>query len=257
MPNTYTEKRPEYSLYVQDDFRTTDKLTLNLGLRWDVYPPWIEIDNRQSNFDESTGQFVVASDDAVINGVQVGRYLQTYSKRDFGPRFGFAYDLTGAGTTMIRGGFGVFWNFTPGGTSSSKAQNPPFLQSTSLNATPTAYGTNLLLRDGLPAAAGRRPDPSGRRHHAVDLRHQLPRRVCPPVERQCPAEPGHELPDRGCLRRLAGTADDDEGRSEPGAARGGCHRRQRQPALCDALAGAAPDRPGAEPGIRSTTTRSR
>ena len=151
---TYTEKRPEYSLYIQDDFRTTDKLTLNLGLRWDVYPPWIEIDNRQSNFDESTGKFVVASDDAVINGVQVGRYLQTYSKRDLGPRFGFAYDLTGAGTTMIRGGFGVFWNFTPGGTSSSKAQNPPFLQSTSLNATPTAYGANLLLRDGLPPPPG-------------------------------------------------------------------------------------------------------
>ncbi len=42
------------------------------GLRWDVYPPWIEIDDRQSNFDESTGKFVVASDNAVINGVEVG-----------------------------------------------------------------------------------------------------------------------------------------------------------------------------------------
>ena len=156
--NTYTEKRPEYSVYVQDDFRATDKLTLNLGLRWDVYPPWIEIDDRQSNFDEATGRFVVASDDAVVNGIKVGRYLQTYSKRDFGPRFGFAYDLSGAGTTIVRGGFGVFWNFTPGGTSSSKAQNPPFLQSTSLTPTPTAYGTNLLLREGLPPPPG--VDPS-------------------------------------------------------------------------------------------------
>jgi hypothetical protein len=156
--NTYTEKRPEYSLYVQDDFRPTEKLTLNLGLRWDVYPPWIEIDNRQSNFDEATGRFVVASDNAVVNGIKVGRYLQTYSKRDIGPRFGFAYDLTGSGTTIVRGGFGVFWNFTPGGTSSSKAQNPPFLQSTSLQPTPTAYGVNLLLRDGLPAPPGVDPN---------------------------------------------------------------------------------------------------
>jgi hypothetical protein len=156
--NTYTEKRPEYSLYVQDDYRMTSRLTMNLGLRWDVYVPWVEKDNRQSNFDEQLGKFVVASDDAVINGVNVGRYLQTYSKKDLGPRLGFAYDLTGNGRTMIRGGFGVFWNFTPGGTSSSKAQNPPFLQSTALNANPTAYGSNLLLKDGLPAPPGVDPN---------------------------------------------------------------------------------------------------
>jgi Carboxypeptidase regulatory-like domain len=155
---TYTETRPEYSLYVQDDYRISSRLTANLGLRWDVYPPWIEVDNRQSNFDESTGQFVVASDNAVVNGVEVGRYLQTYSKKDFGPRFGFAYDLDGSGKTLVRGGFGVFWNFTPGGTSSSKAQNPPFLQSTTINANPTAYGSNNLLRDGLPPPPG--VDPS-------------------------------------------------------------------------------------------------
>ncbi|MEO7271659.1 MAG: carboxypeptidase regulatory-like domain-containing protein [Vicinamibacterales bacterium] len=150
----YKETRPEYAVYVQDDFRATSRLTVNLGLRWDVYPPWIEVNNLQSNFDETTGKFVVASDDAVIAGVAVGRRLQTYSKRDLGPRFGFAYDITGSGKTVLRGGYGIFWNFTPGGTSSSKAQNPPFLQATSLNANPTAYGSNLLLRDGLPAPPG-------------------------------------------------------------------------------------------------------
>ena len=150
----YKETRPEYSLYMQDDFRATSRLTVNLGLRWDVYPPWIEVNNLQSNFDETTGQFVVASDDAVIAGVEVGRRLQTYSKRDLGPRFGFAYDLTGSGRTVLRGGYGIFWNFTPGGTSSSKAQNPPFLQATALNANPTAYGSNLLLKDGLPPPPG-------------------------------------------------------------------------------------------------------
>ena len=155
---TYTEKRPEISAYIQDDFRASHKLTLNLGLRWDVYVPWVEIDDRQSNFDVSTGTFVVASPDAVINGIKVGRYLQTYSKRDLGPRFGFAYDLTGDGKTVVRGGFGVFWNFTPGGTSSSKAQNPPFLQSTALTPTPTAYGSNLLLKDGLPPPPGVDPN---------------------------------------------------------------------------------------------------
>jgi len=155
---TYTEKRPEFGAYVQDDYRVSQKLTLNLGLRWDVYVPWVEVDDRQSNFDESTGKFVVASPDAVINGVKVGRYLQTYSKGDLGPRFGFAYDLGGDAKTIIRGGYGIYWNFTPGGTSSSKAQNPPFLQSTALTPTPTAYGVNLALKDGLPPPPGVDPN---------------------------------------------------------------------------------------------------
>jgi len=152
---TYTEKRPEYSLYVQDDFRVSSKLTLNLGLRWDVFVPWVEVDDRQSNFDEATGTFVVASPDAVIDGVEVGRYLQTYSKADFGPRFGFAYDLNGNGKTILRGGLGVFWNYTPGGTSSSKAQNPPFNQITTLS---TNLDTNLVLSEGFPPPPGVDPN---------------------------------------------------------------------------------------------------
>lgn len=154
--DTYTEKRPEYSLYVQDDFRLSNRLTLNLGLRWDVYVPWVEVDDRQSNFDESTGTFVVASPDAVIAGVKVGRYLQTYSKRDFAPRLGFAYDLSGDGRLVLRGGYGMFWNFTPGGTSSSKAQNPPFLQATDL--TTTVGATTLRIADGLPPPPGVDPN---------------------------------------------------------------------------------------------------
>ncbi len=166
--NTYTEKRPEFALYLQDDFRASNKLTLNLGLRWDVFPPWIEIDDRQSNFDPSTGRFVVASPDAVIDGVKVGRYLQTYSKGDFAPRLGFAYDVRGDARTIIRGGFGMFWNFTPGGTSSSKAQNPPFLQSTALT---TTFGTNLRLSEGLPPPPGVDPNraPAGSTRSIFDI----------------------------------------------------------------------------------------
>jgi hypothetical protein len=145
---TYLETRPEWAVYLQDDFRVTPKLTLNVGLRWDMFVPWVERDDRQSNFDPSTGRFVVASEDAVIDGVKVGRHLQTWSKADFGPRFGFAYDLSGNGRTVVRGGVGVFWNWGVGGTSSSKATNPPFLQTTDIQA--TLGGSNLRLSDGLP-----------------------------------------------------------------------------------------------------------
>ena len=166
--NTYTEIRPEAAAYFQDDIRLTNKLTVNAGLRWDLFVPWVEVNNRQSNFDPSTGRFVVASDNAVINGVNVGRYLQTFSKTDFGPRIGFAYDLTGDGRTILRGGYGLFWNFTPGGTSSSKAQNQPFLQAQSST---TTYGTNILLSSGLPLPPGVHPEaaPIGSTRSAFDI----------------------------------------------------------------------------------------
>jgi hypothetical protein len=168
---TYTETRPEVAAYIQDDIRLGSKLTVNAGLRWDLFVPWVEVDDRQSNFDESTGKFVVASPNAVINGVEVGRYLQTYSKRDFGPRFGFAYDLMGDGRTILRGGYGIFWNFTPGGTSSSKAQNPPFLQSTTLT---TTFAPTLRLADGLPPPPGVDPnrEPAGTTRSIFDINYR-------------------------------------------------------------------------------------
>jgi hypothetical protein len=169
---TYTERRPEWALYGQDDFRVSPKLTLNLGLRWDVFVPWVENDNRQSNYDPSTGFFVVASDDAVINGVHVGRYLQTYSKGDVGPRAGFAYDVSGNGRTTVRGGVGVFWNWGVGGTSSSKATNPPFLQTTDLSA--TGGNNNLTLATGLPAPPAVDPTlrPGGSTRSAFDINYR-------------------------------------------------------------------------------------
>ncbi|HJZ70841.1 MAG TPA: hypothetical protein VKE51_03825, partial [Vicinamibacterales bacterium] len=167
-PGTYTELRPEAAAYFQDDIRVTNRLTVNAGLRWDLFVPWVEENNKQSNFDPSTGMFVVASDNAVINGVQVGRYLQTYSKTDFGPRLGFAYDLRGDGRTIVRGGYGLFWNFTPGGTSSSKAQNQPFLQA---QAQTTNFNNNIILSNGLPAPPGVHPElpPIGSTRSAFDV----------------------------------------------------------------------------------------
>jgi hypothetical protein len=147
MQGTFGERRPEYGAYIQDDFRVSDKLTLNLGLRYDLFVPFVEVYDRQSNFDISTGRFVVASEDAVIEGREVGRYLQVVPKKDFAPRFGFAYDVFGKGRTILRGGYGIFWNNPLTGTSSAKPINPPFLLAQSFT---TTFAPSFLLSNGLP-----------------------------------------------------------------------------------------------------------
>src|SRR5207237_8064418 len=54
--NTYTETRPEIAAYFQDDIRVSNKLTVNAGVRWDLFGPWVEVDDWQSDTDPSTGR---------------------------------------------------------------------------------------------------------------------------------------------------------------------------------------------------------
>ncbi len=243
--DTYTEQRPEYALYVQDDFRVTNKLTLNVGLRWDVYVPWIEKDNRQSNFDEATGRFIVASRQrGRSTASRSGATSRPTRRRDLGPRIGMAYDVRGDGAHdrarrlrrllelharrhLVVEGAEPALPAVDGADDHGRRDHPPRL--------------------GRPAAASRgRPEPSCVGHDAVDLRRQLPRRLRPELERQRPAGVRAELRSRARLRRLARPADDAQGRPQPGAARRRRHRPEPQPSLRHAGAGPAQRRPGSE-----------
>jgi hypothetical protein len=93
----------ETGFYFADDWRATRKLTLNLGLRWEYYSPYTEVANRIANFDPDTATIKVAGRDGVDARAGVNRDF-----RNWAPRFGFAYQaLT---HTVIRGGFGLFYN---------------------------------------------------------------------------------------------------------------------------------------------------
>ena len=93
----------ESGLYFADDWRVNRRLTLNLGLRWDYYSPFSEVANRWANFDADTATVKVAGRDGVDSRAGIARDF-----RDWAPRFGFAYQV--ASHTVVRGGFGLFYN---------------------------------------------------------------------------------------------------------------------------------------------------
>jgi len=106
----------EPSAYVQDDWHVKPWLTLNLGVRWDLFTPWTEKNNAYSTFDVNTLKMVVASDDNPTAGIQT-----FYT--NFAPRFGFAAQI-GNGM-VLRGGYGI--SYYPGDYAATINQyNIPF-----------------------------------------------------------------------------------------------------------------------------------
>jgi hypothetical protein len=86
--------------YLQDDFRVNDKLTLNMGLRYEYATPQWERDNLLSNYDPAAKTMIKAKD-----GSMYDRALIDPDRNNFAPRLGFAYSMTPK--TVVRGGWGV------------------------------------------------------------------------------------------------------------------------------------------------------
>jgi Carboxypeptidase regulatory-like domain/TonB-dependent Receptor Plug Domain/TonB dependent receptor len=93
-----------HSLYFQDDWRITPKLTMNVGLRWEFATPLWERDNLWSNFDPTTNTLVRATSGSLYN-----RALVHPDYKDFGPRLGMAYSIDSK--TSIRAGYGISYTF--------------------------------------------------------------------------------------------------------------------------------------------------
>jgi Carboxypeptidase regulatory-like domain len=110
----------ELGFYGQDDYKVTRRLTLNLGLRWDILTWPVEKFNHQANFNINTGQIELAGQDGN------SRSFIPVDYHNFAPRIGFAYDLSGNGTTKLSGGYGIFYFVDRGGISNQLAQNPPY-----------------------------------------------------------------------------------------------------------------------------------
>ena len=89
----------EYAFFIQDDFRVNPRLTLNLGLRWEYQKlPSPTLPNSSTTVIPVDGRTLAEATSTLPN-----------DKDNFGPRAGFAYDLTGDGKTSLRGGIGIYY----------------------------------------------------------------------------------------------------------------------------------------------------
>lgn len=145
----------QLAFYAQDDWRVTPKLTLNLGLRWDA-----NIGNLPDQTNNRTIQLLRGLDDPRAQAIAADTEAlarTTPSWKEFQPRIGFAYDLSGNGRTVIRGGYGIFYDqLFQNLTLFSLSQSGPEIFSTLLNLTNTAVGVGQLAGyrygiDPLPA----------------------------------------------------------------------------------------------------------
>lgn len=153
-----------FAFYAVDNWRVNKRLTLNLGLRWEGMPHAYDVNNRLSNFQpnlynpalrprfssdgslDPTGPgFGTVSGTALsntpfyLNGLGlagrngVPRGLVNNYWNNWGPRVGFAYDASGDSKTVIRGGFGMFYERVQGNDIYDMGGNPPFSNSPSAN----------------------------------------------------------------------------------------------------------------------------
>ena len=153
-----------WALYAQDNWKVNRRLTLNLGLRWDGIPHTYDEVNRQSNFypnlyNPANAAIILPSGNispsspglgtspnpilkgyqfylngiglAGQNGIPAGLVQNHWGT--VGPRVGFAYDLTGQGKTVIRGGFGVMYERIQGNDVYNAGTNVPYSAQVSFN----------------------------------------------------------------------------------------------------------------------------
>jgi hypothetical protein len=160
-----------YELYVQDSWRVRPNFRLDLGLRYSLQPGFVDRNDiltnfvpslysvgRAPQFTDAVGSRLAAGTGDPLNGIVTagrnspyGRAVNNTDKNNFQPRIGFSYDISGAGKTVVRGGYGIYYDQPLMGIFLQNAfVNPPFV------ANPTVLNAQLS-NPGAGSAIGTLP----------------------------------------------------------------------------------------------------
>ena len=175
-----------WAWYVQDDWRVKDRLTLNLGLRWEAEVPRTVEGDLMNSFDTRATNPVSGTAGVITFAGRNGLPRSAYDmdRNNFGPRFGFAWRADAAGKTVIRGGGGLFYGPTVSNIVATAAALG-FSTDVSLAATQPGINSAMRLRDGFPAFARPTVDQLGAGFGAVAV-GQSPRTTVTFFERNRP-----------------------------------------------------------------------
>jgi hypothetical protein len=140
--NPFELRETEWAFFVQDDWKATPNLTLNIGLRYELFPGFHEVNGRLANFDLATS--------SIIKATGGGDSLTNTDKKDLGPRVGFAYSFGPQNHLVLRGGYGLFYtkdtfDIPP------LTRNPPLTNTVTFSAFSGNQG-NFNLTTGPPVA---------------------------------------------------------------------------------------------------------
>jgi len=192
--NFISSQKTAWAFYGQDDWKISRKLTINYGLRYELFSPIGERFGRQSNFDFQnltlyipTGpnqnaalppNFATAFPQVTVSRGQVSNTLIPWHKTDFGPRIGLAYSIMP--TTVFRIGYGIFYGGEENqGGNPNRGESVPFNETVNLG-TPAGTGvfdTNPYfsggLKAGFPVNVFTLPAPISFRGISTDFRNSL------------------------------------------------------------------------------------
>jgi Carboxypeptidase regulatory-like domain/TonB-dependent Receptor Plug Domain len=143
----YTLTVIEHGAFIQDDFKLSTRLTVNAGLRYEIFMAPTEEQDRLANFDYENYRLVYAGE----NGTSRTAGKKTHYN-NFAPRLGLTYDLTGDARTILRTGFGITYFPDPHAAGNLHGLNVPFVISQNVNheTNPLDMSTLRTIVDPFP-----------------------------------------------------------------------------------------------------------